>query len=265
MRAMRASGSSAGRCRISKSKCACVGHDVEGLAAADTAHMQRGIGNVVIAVARTTFGGLGLQGADGGDDIECQVDGIDAFRRQTGMRLKPGAGNAHRRLALVGGHHSHERGFADDGKARSHRRFLQHVDEPSHPDTADFLVIAEGKVDRRGECPPRRRMRHGQARGDKPLHVGAAASIKAPALAAQGKGIARPCLALDRHHVGVAREHDAGLIARSDGGIEIGLFARLVMHQLAVDAEPRQFLAHEGDEVEIAVPAHRREGDRRSR
>ena len=161
------------------------------------------------------------------------------------MGFEAGARDPHRRLALVGGHHLHEGRLADDRQARGDRRGLQHVDQPPHPDAADFLVVAEGEMDGRGERPAHRVVGHGEAAGDEALHVGAAAAVKAPRVAAQGEGIAAPRLTLHRHHVGMSRQHDAGPLGGADGGVEVGFFPRFVGDQLAVDTETGQFGPHE--------------------
>ena len=77
----------------------------------------------------------------------------------------------------------------------------------------------------------------------------------------QLEGIAGPVLAVDRHHVGVAREHDAARDVRADGGEEIGLLARLVVDPEMRNAPAVEIVLDEFDQGNVAVAAGGVEGD----
>ncbi len=79
----------------------------------------------------------------------------------------------------------------------------------------------------------------GQAGGDEAFHVAGAAAVEvAVGLLCELPRIGRPGLAVDRHDVGVTRQHDAALDLRTDRGEEVGLGALCVGHQCAFDAVP---------------------------
>ena len=72
------------------------------------------------------------------------------------MRLEAMRGDAEAELALVGGDRLHQCRFAHDAEAGLHRRILQKIEQASHADAADLLVIGEGEIDRRLQrCAPR--------------------------------------------------------------------------------------------------------------
>ncbi len=139
------------------------------------------------------------------------------------------------------------------------------------------LQLARARRARRGSRPPRHRTAAdgrascrlprancfdpGQRDGDEALHVAGAAAVQQAVLLGDGPGIGRPILAVDRHHVGVAGEADARHVGGADGGVEIGLLAGRVRHQLAGDAEMVQVVAHEVDQFEVGVPAGRVHGN----
>ena len=75
-------------------------------------------------------------------------------------------------------------------------------------------------------------------------------------------GIAVPGLAVDRHGVGMARQHHAAAIVRADRGVEIGLAAVGVEIEFAHDAPAVEIIAHEIDQGEVAFAAGGVESDK---
>ena len=112
-------------------------------------------------------------------------------------------------LAFVAVHHRHAGGFPDDAAGRALGHVLELFDQPAGAETPHFLVIGEGKMNRALEIAPKDVGHEGEYDGDEALHVAGAAAEKLTVPFRQGEGIGRPVLAIDRHHVGVARQHDA--------------------------------------------------------
>src|SRR6266508_983979 len=75
---------------------------------------------------------------------------------------------------------------------------------------ADLLVVGEGEMHRHLEPGTLEGGDIGQAGGNESLHVAGAAAVEvAVFLLGEVPRIGRPGLAVDRHDVGVARQHDA--------------------------------------------------------
>ena len=165
-------------------------------------------------------------------------------------------------LALVRRHHLQAGGLADDAEARPPGQALHHVDQPADAEAADLLIVAEGKMQGLGEpafaatCAE-----HAEAAGDEPLHVGAAAGVEPAVGSPERERVGRPGLALGGNDVAVPRKHDALAVAGPDGRQEIGLASVFAGDQPAAGAHGFDLAAHEVDEVEIAVAAHRRKSD----
>src|SRR3546814_3287138 len=89
-----------------------------------------------------------------------------------------------------------------------------------HALAADLLVIGEAEVHRRVQAAVEEARRMGQRHRDEGFHVAGAAAVGAAAVLAHLPGIAGPVLVVDRHHVGVAGQRDAGAVGWAEGGIE---------------------------------------------
>ena len=188
---------------------------------------------------------------------------VDALRRQRGMALMAVHVTAHALLALVRGGDAHLGRLADDAALGHDRQLLQPLKRAAHAEATDLFIIGEQQIDRCLELGLGEAFDPSEHDGNEALHVAGAAAIEQPVALGQFPGVGRPILPIDRHHVGMAGQADAGAILRSDGGIEIGLLGRSVRHQFAGDAEAIQVVAHEVDELEIRVPAGGIKGDQR--
>ena len=103
---------------------------------------------------------------------------------------------------------------------------------------------------------------HGKRHRDEALHVGAAAPVEPAVAFIQHEGIAGPVLAIDRHHVGVARKHRAPGDGGADGGQQIGLGAGLEIDARRGNAMAGEIVFDEGDEIEVGIAAGGVEGDK---
>src|SRR3546814_861410 len=93
--------------------------------------------------------------------------------------------------------------------------------------TANFFIIAKGKV--YGVLQARaEHIRHrGQPNGDERFHIAGATPIQLAILLCYDEGIAVPGLAVYRHHIGMPRQDNATFYIRAYGGKQIRLFAIL--------------------------------------
>ena len=94
----------------------------------------------------------------------------------------------------------------------------------------------------------------GEGDGDEALHVAGAATIEiAVGLRGQRPGIGRPWLAIDRHDVGMARQHDATLGRGADRGEKIGFGALGIGDQRAGNAEIIKVALDVFDQIEVGI------------
>ena len=105
--------------------------------------------------------------------------------------------------AFVRHHHLHAGGLAHDALRGRQAMLLQLVQHHGRAQAADFFVIAERQVYRLAQLGLQSQWHHVQTCGDETFHVTRAAAIQF-ALANVGlKRVARPLLAVYRHHIGV--------------------------------------------------------------
>ncbi len=130
-------------------------------------------------------------------------------------------------------------------------------DQRAHAEAADLLVIGEGEVDRHFELALQEAGDGGEHAGEKALHVGGAAPIEAPVALGENERIARPALAVDRHHVGVAGKRDTGRIGGTDGGVEVGLGAVGGGDELARHPVLGEIVLDEADKRQVRPVARR--------
>ena len=97
--------------------------------------------------------------------------------------------------------------------------------------------------------------------GHETLHVRRAAPIELAVARGHREWRQRPVLAVDGNDVGVAGQHDTGLVSGADGGKEVGLVPVRAVDDLAGNAVRSERIRSIADEVEVRVAAHRREGD----
>ena len=124
---------------------------------------------------------------------------------------------------------------------------------------ADLLVVGEGDMDRSRQRHGEELGNHGEHAGEEALHVGRAPSPKTYAVRGEAERIARPDLALDRHHVHVAGEDVARPVARPDRREEVGPVALGPGDHRALDPMARELCAHPVDDRRIRGARQRRD------
>jgi hypothetical protein len=178
------------------------------------------------------------------------------------MRIAAGDRGLEGVAALVPGAELELGRLPDNGQRGLAKAPAELRDQMRRAEAADLLVVGESKMDRHLERARQHLRQQREAQGDEALHVRGAAAIEPAVALRQGEGIAAPRLAFDRHHVGVAGEHEAARRVGADAGPQVGLrLAVRSRHQVAADAVLRQVIADPLDEVEIAARRDRREGD----
>ncbi len=95
----------------------------------------------------------------------------------------------------------------------------------------DFLVIGQGEMDRPSQSSLQHPRHGGERKRVETLHVAGAASVEPAIPFRQDERIARPCLALHRHDVGMAGEDDPAFHRRAHCGVEVGLGPVWARHQ----------------------------------
>ena len=138
--------------------------------------------------------------------------------------------------------------------ARGLRHFTRHArGQGMRADAAHFLVVAQREVDRLLERRLEELRQHGERDGVERLHVAGAATVVLAVLQGQRPGIGDPGLAVDRHHVGVARQHHAVLHVRSDRGEQVRLGAIFARHQIRGDAVTLQVALNVLDQCKVGI------------
>ena len=120
----------------------------------------------------------------------------------------------------------------------------QHVDQRGNAKASHLFIIAQRQM--QGGCQRTAGGHQGgsQRRGNKPLHVRGPAPVVPPLCFGQHKGRARPDLPVNRHHIGMPRQHDTRPVLRADGGIEVRLAARRIREDLGGDPCSGKKLLH---------------------
>ena len=217
-----------------------VGHDVDGGAAVHDPDMSGGMGHVVEVVPRPLAREAAADPRNLGDEPGAVFDGIDAERRERRMAPLAADGRPHGALALVSDHDGHARRLADEATLLAHGPAAEMLGEAPAADATDLLVVGEGEMDR----PAERRRPHAldgrKAHGQEALHVASAAAVQPPVRLPQAEGIARPGLSVDRHHVGMAGQDEAGHVSGADRREHIGFLAGRIIDPLAPNPEALQ-------------------------
>jgi hypothetical protein len=170
--------------------------------------------------------------------------------RLAGMAFAAGDGDLEGGDALVAVHGLHVGGLAHNHHRRRRQLAADDVDHEGRAQAADLFVVREGQVHRllRGLGEFRRR---GQGQGQEGLHVAGPAAVEAAVVLGQGPGIGGPGLAIDRNHVGVARQHDAAFDSRPDGGHQVRLRAVGVGHAAVGDRQGVEIALDPLHELEV--------------
>lgn len=214
-------------------------NDVERRTAGDDAGVHGRERHVEGVVERTFGRETARDASEIRDELAGDLHRIHALRRQRRMRLVAANRGLVRMLALVRDHDLHAGRFTHDAAGRL-VAVVDHLrDQVAHADAADFLVVAERQVHRALELSPEQFGDHHQRGGAVPLHVGHAAAIELVADDGCDERIGVPGLAVDRHHVGVARQHDAADLGLAvfcgQRGPEVRLAAGVVVGEVAFD------------------------------
>ena len=181
---------------------------------------------------------LDLQLVQPMDEVAGEVDGADAEMGHRGMRLEAGEGGDDAAAGILRVDHAHHGGLAHDHRLRPRHGADQPLGQRMRAQAADLLVVGEGEVHGHLEPGALEGGDVGEAGGDEALHVAGTARVEiAVVLLGKGPRIGDPGLAVDRHDVGVARQHDAAFAVRADRGEQVGLGALFVGHQGAFDPE----------------------------
>ena len=220
------------------------------------------MGRLELALERPREAELVVQATQLSDDPGRDLDRVhpEVIERRMARQASDGAHVAG--LALVAVGEAHPGRLADHAAERQRRQpGDQMIEQARHAFAADLLVEAERQVDGRLERQAlklRDQRQHGR---DEALHVRGAAAVEPLVALGADERIARPVLAIHRHHVGMSGQHDPGHLRRADGGEQVGFGAGVVEDQIRDDAQPVEVVPHELDQREIGVAARRIEPD----
>ena len=168
-------------------------------------------------------------------------------------------------LALVRNHHLHAGRLAHDAACGLEALGLYVGNHAAHANAAHFFVVTEGQVDWALEFALEQLGHHHQTDGTKALHVGHAPAVHLVALDHDLERVGVPRLAVDRHHVGVARQHQAidfgFAVVRGQCGPEVGLLAAVVVGAAASDAQIVQVGLGPIEQSQVAVTRDGGKGD----
>ncbi len=181
------------------------------------------------------------------------------------MRFLAVHGAAERALALVRDHHVHQGRLADDAAGGLEALFGEHFDQAAHAQAADLFVVGKREMDRRLQVGGEKARRHGQGGAEIAFHVAGAAREQAAIADGRLERVGVPGLAVDRHHVGMAGEHDAGARCVAalavNRGKQVGLALVRVVDQGGLDAVGLQPVAHPLDQAQVGFSAGGVEGN----
>ena len=163
---------------------------------------------------------------------------------------------------LVGVHDRHAGGLAHDHDMRLDAEIgAKLVDHQRGPEAADFLVEGKREMDR-GLERAGKKLRHERERNRaEALHVRGAAPVKPAVLFNETERVGVPRLAVNRHHVGMARKRDAGHVSRPYRGVEIRLVSRFIVNKCRINAQRGEIIAHEVNQCEVRLATGRIKGD----
>ena len=239
--------------------------DIERGAAVDHAGVDGRVRHVIDRVERAFLDQLAVHGLEVRHELAGDLDCIDALRRERGVRLKAAHRGLVSVLALVRHHHLHAGRLSHDATGRL-EALREHVgDQATHADAADFFVIAEGQMHRPLELALEQLGHHQQGGGAVAFHVGHAAAIQPVADHLRHKGVGVPGLAIDRHHIGVAGQHQAAdfgfAVVGRQGGPQIGFEAAVVVGARAFDAQRFEVVLCPFNDGQVTVPGDRGKGN----
>ena len=212
-------------------------HDVLGRAAPDRAHVNGRVGRVEAALRLRAAGHFVGQSGQEMDQRRRMLHRIHTEMGGAGMDLPAAHPGLEAVDALVSVHDGHVRGLAHDHDVRlDSERGAQPVDHQRRAEAADLLVEGEREMDRGLERPRDEFRDEGERDRAEALHVRGAAPVEAAVLLNDAEGIGVPGLAVHRHHVGMARERDAGHVVRPHRRVKIRLVFVLVVDKFRINA-----------------------------
>ena len=168
-------------------------------------------------------------------------------------------------LAFVGYHHLHAGRFTHNASRGFEAARLHVGNQAVYANAADFFVVTEGQMQRTFEFSFEQLGHHHQSGSAVAFHVSHAAPVQLVANNLRVKRIRCPRLTINRHHIGVARQHQAAHFAFAvmcgQGGPQVGFFAGIVITQMALNALSLEQIARPFNDGQIAVARDRRKRD----
>ncbi len=189
------------------------------------------------------------------DQLRRVFDGIHAIRRIRRVARFALHITTHRELALVAEHRFQLGRLADDAQHRFYRALFQYLEQRTHAQAAGFLVVRQGDVHRQAQVCLDQRGHQRQHAGDVTLHIRRAPAKQLAVALGQLERRHCPRLPIHRHHIGMARQHNARQFHRADAGEQVGLAAFLVVDQLTGYAVTRQVIARTLDQLQVGFAA----------
>ena len=110
-------------------------------------------------------------------------------------------------LAFVRYHHLHAGRLTHYAARRLVAARLHVGNQAVHANAANFFVVTKGQMHRAFEFAFEQLRHHHQGSCAIALHVGHAAAVQLVAYDLRLKRVRHPRLAIDRHHIGMARQH----------------------------------------------------------
>mmetsp|Transcript_22885 Transcript_22885/g.38330 ORF Transcript_22885/g.38330 Transcript_22885/m.38330 type:complete len:325 (+) Transcript_22885:1641-2615(+) len=188
---------------------AILGGDVVRRPARYLPHMPCGIGRIEHRAQSRRLGCKDLCVALVGkvDDLYSFENGADARVQKRGMYLKADHMGVKALPALVACHGLHHRRLAHDHRPALGHHAVHRLDHRWRAQTADFLVIAKGQLQRFGHACIMRLNQRPEGQRVKAFHVAGPAPKIFAIPRGHDKRVCIPGLAIHRHHIRVTRQH----------------------------------------------------------
>ena len=155
----------------------------------------------------------------------------------------------------MGIHHLHGGGFTYDHGSRFFHVVPDMGHQRPHSLATHFLIARQRQMYWRFQFGGFELRHHGKGHCDEAFHIAGAAAIEPAVPFHEFKRIARPFLAVHRNNIRMARQHNATGDIRSNGGKEIGLLTRLVIHTEMGNAPAIEIALDKFNQRNVAIPA----------
>ncbi len=162
---------------------------------------------------------------------------------------------AQRQLALVTQHRLEFGRLTDHAQQRLDRLRVEPLDQRAYAQAANLFVIGQRDMHRHPQRRLHQRRHLSQYTRDEALHIGRATAIQLAVLFREVERRDRPMLAIHRHPIRVAGQHNAGQPGRADGCQQVGLALLLIEQQLRGHPVALQIGAHEVDQGQVGFTA----------